>query len=209
MYRYNPTIREVIDNAKNGVYGDIVSVEAQMNGYGGAQMRQWLEAFPGGMMFYLGCHLVDLILTIKGLPEKVYPFNRSTGVDGVTACDYGLALFEYPEGMSIAKTCNLEHGGFERRRLVVCGTKCAVELCPLEWLTKQKANQFTEKIDYNKGTDWHTRGEKTVGEVHDRYDTMMQGFAAICRGEKVNEYTPDYELTLFKYILMACGKEVN
>ena len=209
MYRYNPTIREVIDNAKNGVYGDIISVEAQMNGYGGAQMRQWLEAFPGGMMFYLGCHLVDLILTIKGLPEKVYPFNRSTGVDGVTACDYGLALFEYPEGMSIAKTCNLEHGGFERRRLVVCGTKGAVELCPLEWLTKQKANQFTEKIDYNKGTDWHTRGEKTVGEVHDRYDTMMQGFAAICRGEKVNEYTPDYELTLFKYILMACGKELN
>ena len=209
MYRYNPTIREVIDNAKNGVYGDIISVEAQMNGYGGAQMRQWLEAFPGGMMFYLGCHLVDLILTIKGLPEKVYPFNRSTGVDGVTACDYGLALFEYPEGMSIAKTCNLEHGGFERRRLVVCGTKGAVELCPLEWLTKQKANQFTEKIDYNKGTDWHTRGEKTVGEVHDRYDTMMQGFAAICRGEIVNEYTPDYELTLFKYVLMACGKELN
>ena len=208
MYRYNPTIREVIENAKNGVYGDIISVEAQMCGYNDATMRQWLEAFPGGMMFYLGCHLVDLILTLKGLPEKVYPFNRSTGVDGVTACDYGLALFEYPEGMSIAKTCNLEHGGFERRRLVVSGTKGAVELCPLEWLTKQKANQFTEKIDYNKGTDWHTRGEKTVGEVHDRYDTMMQGFAEICRGERVNEYTPDYELTLFKYVLMACGETV-
>ena len=208
MYRYNPTIREVIENAKNGVYGDIISVEAQMCGYNDATMRQWLEVFPGGMMFYLGCHLVDLVLTLKGLPEKVYPFNRSTGVDGVTACDYGLALFEYPEGMSIAKTCNLEHGGFERRRLLVSGTKGAVELCPMEWLTKQKANQFTEKIDYNKGTDWHTRGEKTVGEVHDRYDTMMQGFAEICRGERVNEYTPDYELTLFKYVLMACGETV-
>ncbi len=208
MYRYNPTIREVIDNAKNGVYGDIISVEAQMCGYNDATMRQWLEVFPGGMMFYLGCHLVDLILTLKGLPEKVYPFNRSTGVDGVTACDYGLALFEYPEGMSIAKTCNLEHGGFERRRLVVSGTKGAVELCPMEWLTKHKANQFTEKIDYTAGTDWHARGEKTVGEVHDRYDTMMQGFAEICRGERVNEYTPDYELTLFKYLLLACGETV-
>ena len=206
MYRYNPTIREVIDNVKNGVYGDIVSVEAQMCGYNDRTMRQWLEVFPGGMMFYLGCHLVDLILTIKGLPDKVHPFNRSTGKDGVTACDYGLALFEYPEGMSIAKTCNLEHGGFERRRLVVCGTKGAVELCPLEWLTKQKANQFTEKIDYTSGTNWHARGEKTVGDVHDRYDGMMQGFAAICRGEKVNEYTPDYELTLFKHVLMACGE---
>lgn len=209
MYRYNPTIREVIDNAKNGVYGDIISVEAQMCGYNDPVMRQWLEVFPGGMMFYLGCHLVDLIITLKGLPEKVYPFNRATGIDGVTGCDYGLALFEYPEGMSIAKTCNIEHGGFERRRLVVSGTKGAVELCPLEWLTKHKANQFTEKIDYTSGTNWHTRGEKTVGEVHDRYDTMMQGFAEICRGERVNEYTPDYELTLFKYILMACGKELN
>ena len=205
MYRYNPTIREVIDNAKNGVYGDIISVEAQMCGYNDKTMRQWLKVFPGGMMFYLGCHLIDLILTIKGLPDKVYPFNRSTGKDGVTACDYGLALLEYPEGMSIAKTCNLEHGGFERRRLVVSGTKGAVELCPLEWLTRQKANQFTEKIDYNRGTDWHTRGEKTVGEVHDRYDTMMEGFAEICRGERVNEYTHDYELTLFKYLLQACG----
>ena len=208
MYRYNPTIREVIDNAKNGVYGDIISVEAQMCGYSEKTMRQWLEVFPGGMMFYLGCHLVDLILTIKGLPEKVYPFNRATGIDGVTGCDYGLALFEYPEGMSIAKTCNIEHGGFERRRLVVSGTKGAVELCPLEWLTGKKANQFTEKIDYNGGTNWRARGEKTVGEVHDRYDTMMQGFAAICRGEKVNEYTPDYELTLFKYVLMACGENI-
>ena len=205
MYRYNPTIREVIENAKAGVYGDIISVEAQMNGINVAEMRQWLEAFPGGMMFYLGCHLIDLIITIMGLPEKVYPFNRSTGMDGVTSCDYGLALLEYPTGMSIAKTCMTEYGGFERRRLVVCGTKASVELCPLEWLIKKKANQFTEKIDYTV-FDWHTKGVRSVGEVHDRYDTMMQGFAAICRGEKVNEYTPDYELTLFKYLLMACGE---
>lgn len=208
MYRYNPTIREVIDNAKNGVYGDILSVEAQMCGYNNIEMRQWLDVFPGGMMFYLGCHLIDLILTLKGLPEKVYPFNRSTGVGGVTSCDYGLALLEYPEGMSIAKTCMVEPGGFERRRLVVCGTKASVELCPLEWLTKQKANQFTEKIDYTNTMDWHSRGVKSVGEVHDRYDTMMEGFAAICRGEKINEYTPDYELTLFKYLLLACGETV-
>ena len=205
MYRYNPTIREVIANAKNGVYGDIISVNVQMDGINDENMRQWLEAFPGGMMFYLGCHLIDLIISIKGLPQKVYPFNRSTGKDGVTACDYGLALLEYPEGMSIAKTCMAEYGGYERRKLVVCGTKASVELSPLEWLIKKKANQFTEKIDYAEW-DWQTKGVRTQGEIHDRYDDMMQGFAAICRGDKVNEYTPDYELTLFKYLLMACGE---
>ena len=203
MYRYNPTIREVIENARNGVYGDIISVEAQMNGCQVPEMRQWLEELPGGMMFYLGCHLIDLIITLKGLPDKIHPFNRSTGKDGVTSCDYGFAVLEYPTGVSFAKTCMTEFGGFERRKLIVVGTKGVVELCPLEWLTKQKANQFTEKIDYTV-FDWHTRGVRTKGEVHDRYDTMMEGFAAICRGEKQNEYTPDYELTLFKTLIEAC-----
>ena len=205
MYRYNPTIREVIENAKNGVYGDIISVEAQMNGCNDKIMRQWLKAFPGGMMFYLGCHLIDLIITLKGMPDNIYPFNRSTGKDGTTSSDYGLALLEYPSGISFAKTCSAEFGGFERRTLTVVGTKGTVELRPLEWLTKEKANQFTEKIVYTN-PDWHTRAEKTCGMVHDRYDTMMKGFAAICRGEKTNEYTPDYELQLFKCILKACGK---
>lgn len=204
MYRYNPTIREVIENARNGVYGDIISVEAQMNGIHTKDLREWLGTFPGGMMFYLGCHLVDLILTLKGIPDKIHAFNRPTGMDGVTACDYGFAVFEYPSGVSFAKTCMAEYGGFERRKLVVVGTKASVELCPLEWLIKKKANQYTEKIDYNV-FDWHTRGVRTQGEIHDRYDTMMEGFAAICRGEKQNEYTPDYELTLYKHMLMACG----
>lgn len=203
MYRYNPTIREVIENAKNGVYGDIISVEAQMNGIHDTEMRGWLDSFPGGMMFYLGCHLIDLIITLKGVPDKIHPFNRSTGKDGVNTTDYGFAVLEYPTGVSFAKTCMAEYGGFERRKLVVVGTKAAVELCPLEWLTKQKANQFTEKVDYTV-FDWHTRGVRTKGEVHDRYDTMMEGFAAICRGEKQNEYTPDYELTLYRCLMDAC-----
>ena len=204
MYRYNPTIREAVENAKNGVYGDIISVEAQMNGCNDPTLRQWLEAFPGGMMFFLGCHLIDIIMTFKGLPEKIYPFNRSTGKDGVTACDYGMALLEYPSGISFAKTCSAEFGGFERRTLTVVGTKGTVEIRPLEWLTNQKANLTTDKTEYTVA-DWHTRGIKTTGEVHDRYDAMMQCFASICRGEKVNEYTPDYELQLFKCVLEACG----
>ena len=68
MYRYNPTIREVIANAKNGVYGDIISVNVQMDGINDENMRQWLEAFPGGMMFFLGCHLVDLVFHRMGIP---------------------------------------------------------------------------------------------------------------------------------------------
>jgi hypothetical protein len=48
------------------------------------KVRQWLADLPGGMMFYLGCHLVDLIYRIQGKPERVIPLNKCSGVDGVT-----------------------------------------------------------------------------------------------------------------------------
>lgn len=77
---------------KTDELGEIISVEAQMNCILPSSTRQWLEALPGGMMFYLGCHLVDLVLQIKGQPDKIIPLNKSSGVDGVTSKDFGMAV---------------------------------------------------------------------------------------------------------------------
>ncbi len=93
MYRYNPYIMELFEQVKNGEFGDIISVEAQMNCYHPKAVRDWLKQYPGGMMFFLGCHLVDLILTIAGRPEKIIPLNRVTGVDGAEGEDFGMAVF--------------------------------------------------------------------------------------------------------------------
>ena len=133
MYRYNPCIMELKEQIKRGELGEIVSVEAQMNCVHPSEVRQWLENFPGGIMFFLGCHLVDLILQLQGKPENIIPLNRSTGHMGVTAEDFGMAVFEYPNGVSFAKVNATEMGGFARRQLVGAGTKKTVELKPLEW----------------------------------------------------------------------------
>ena len=117
MYRYNPTIREVLENAKNGVYGDIISVEAQMCGFNDPTMRQWLEVFPGGMMFYLGCHLIDLVMQIQGEPEDISVFNCSTNPDTINTEDYGMAVLKYKIGVSVIRTSASEIEGFSRRRL--------------------------------------------------------------------------------------------
>ena len=37
-----------------------------------------------------------------------------------------------------------------------------------------------------------------------RYDAMLEAFAAMVRGEEPNPYTPDYELTLYKTLLECC-----
>ena len=208
MYRYNPKIAELLRLVKSGELGDIISVEAQMNCVHKDEVRQWLATFPGGMMFFLGCHLIDLILQIQGKPERIIPLNACTGLNGVTAEDFGMAIFQYKNGVSFAKTSACENGGFARRQLVVSGTMGTVELKPLEVLTEEETKVYTIQTQYNS-SNVRDRGVCEQSETFDRYDCMMSDFAAIVRGEQSHSYTPDYELELYKTILMACGyKEI-
>lgn len=205
MYRYNPYVVELKEQIKNGELGDIISVEAQMNCIHPQKTRQWLENFPGGMMFFLGCHLVDLIYSIKGVPKRIIPLNKCSGVDGVTGEDFGMAVFEYDNGVSFAKTSAVEKGGFERRQLVVSGTKRTVELKPLEWFA-DGGTLITGK--YVRESDaWGDFTDRVDSKPYNRYDSMMQNFAKMVRGEKENPWNYDYELELYKIVLQACGCE--
>ncbi len=203
MYRYNPCVKELMEKVKNGELGEIISVEAQMNSCYPTIDRQWFGNFPGGMMFFLGCHLIDIILQIKGAPEKIIPLNCCTGVNGVTSEDFGMAILQYKNGVSFAKATADEFGGFMRRQIVVVGTKGTVEIKPLEVPAGEA--QYT-KMTICKETDgWSAAGETKESQVYDRYDDMMASFAAMVRGEKENPWNYDYELELYKTVLKACG----
>lgn len=204
MYRYSAYVTELLSQVRSGELGDIISVEAQMNCIHPKEVRQWLSCFKGGMMFFLGCHLIDLIIKIQGQPERITPYNRSSGLDDVKAEDFGMAVLEYKNGISFAKTVSCEIGGFERRQLVVTGTKKTVELKPLEWHSPEGWGQSTYRTEYTS-CGWWDRGEKSTSPAYDRYDNMMRAFASYCRGDAVNPDTPDSELELFKATLAACG----
>ena len=206
MYRYNPFVAETIGKAKDGTLGDIFTVEAQMNGAHPVVSRQWLENFPGGMMFFLGCHLIDLIVQIMGEPKNVVPYNRTTGKGGITSCDLGMAVLEYDKGIAFAKTSANELGGFIRRNLIVSGTQGSIVLQPLENPVPGGQNTIMrEHLDPKK---FSTAEASRACEPFDRYDGMMAAFASYVRGDKENPYTYDYELMLYKTVLRACGVEV-
>lgn len=204
MYRYNPYVQELMKKIKSGEFGEILSVEAQMNCMHTRETRDWLNNFPGGIMFFLGCHLIDLILQIQGVPKRVIPLNKSTGADGVTAQDFGMAVMEYETGISFAKVNACEPGGFCRRQLVVSGTKGTVELKPLEAYDGQTSLLYTTKTEcFTHG--FADRGLSYDSKPYDRYDSMLAAFAEMVRGEKENPYTYDYELELYKTLAKACG----
>lgn len=202
MYRYNPYVRRILAEIKAGELGEVHSVEAEMDCKHPDAVIEWLGTFRGGMMFYLGCHLIDLVLQIMGVPEGVTAFNRSTG--NHSANDFSMAVLDYKNGAATVKSDASEVGGYARRHLVVVGSKKTVELKPFEMPVPGKHQKFvyTDKTEYTS-EDWFDLG-KTERVEFDRYSDMMLAFASMVRGETENPYTPDYELTLFKTILKCC-----
>ena len=62
MYRYNPAVIDLLEKVKKGELGEIISVQGSMDCRHSLRLRKWLRTFDGGITFFLGCHIIDLIL---------------------------------------------------------------------------------------------------------------------------------------------------
>ena len=208
MYRFNPKIIEAMEKIKNGEIGEVYCVEAHMDCEYDSGSRDWLGQFPGGMMFFLGCHLVDLIYRIQGEPDEVIPMNCATGFDDIKAKDYSMVLFKYPRGISFAKSCAKEIGGYARRQLVICGSEGTIEMKPIEFRRDEDERDYlyTEMREIHHDQGWFAPGTWTNSGYFNRFDEMIKNYAESALGIKENPYTIDYELSLYKLLLRCCGK---
>lgn len=213
MYRYNPAVLKLREDIAEGKLGEIISVEAQMNCIHPLEKRDWLGNYPGGMLYFLGCHMIDMVYSIMGEPLEILPLSCSSGVGGTTAEDFGMVVFKYKNGVSFAKSTAVEIGGFERRQLVVVGTKGTVELCPFEWPDYSRKDLFSPQVTgvreaIELGTNWGTASERHNSEVHGRYEAMFRAFADYVNGEKPNPISYEYERKLHKLVLKSCGVKI-
>lgn len=203
MYRYNKAVQRCIELVRDGTLGTIYQVDAIMNTEHSLEKRKWLSNFDGGIMFFLGCHMVDLVYMFQGTPKQIIAYNRSTGFDGVESIDHGLALFEYEHGISTVQATSTEVNGYGRRQLVVCGSKGSVEIKPLENPTVMTLSLRKD----TKGKEYSDcKQQITLPQQGGRYDDMILDFAQFVRGVKDNPYNYEYEIQLHELILAACGQ---
>ena len=183
MYRYNPAVVHAKKLIAEGKLGDIFSIEAQMNCFHELGARRMYSHMPCGIMYYLGCHLVDLVYQLQGDPLEVLPMSTCVENDEVT--DFGMAVFKYNNGVSFVKTCGAEIGGWEHRSLYICGTKGSIEINPLEFgLRGEFINSCTLKF--------HSADTTTIESTtykYDRYMSMLNSFAQMVKGEKENPFS--------------------
>ena len=120
MYRNNPAIRFCRDAVRKGWLGEIFEIHAVMSRYDGGDedYRRWLSNFRGGAMYIFGGHLIDIVISMLGRPDRVTPFQRKTRDDALF--DNGFAVLEYPRCTASIRTSVAEVDGMKHRRLIVC-----------------------------------------------------------------------------------------
>jgi len=197
MLRYSPATALLKRLMAAGALGDVFEVTAVMSKVVAAGERKKLAQFPGGMMFELGCHVIDSVVGLLGKPTKITAFAQSIlPEDGLR--DSMLAVFEYPKATATVRSSALEVDGGIRRQFVVCGTGGTLRTEPLEppKVRLSLANAFEA---FKKGTHEveMPRYARYVGDAAD--------MAAILRGEKANDYPPAHDLLVHECVLKASG----
>ena len=204
MYRYNPGIRRALQLKEEGKLGEIFSVEAQMSVRHENDKRAWLSRFEGGMLYFLGCHLIDLVVQFCGFPDEVHPFNTNTGVDGNESRDLGFCVYKYKNGVSFVKSCATEINGFDRRQVVINGSLGTVEIKPIEYNNENWTLDCYWRETLNNDRAWQDNSTSYSVKDYGRYDDMFKAFYSYVTGEAKNPYTYDFEAKLHDIIMESC-----
>jgi len=199
LYRSNPAVQDALKKAQSGELGEIYHMDCHMSSTHTLEYRQYLTEFPCGLLYIFSCHLVDLILSVMGMPDKVIPFVHSTGKDMDVIDNCAVALV-YPKGTSFIRISSVEVNGWGRRQLVICGEKGTVQVQPLE---KPIGFQYT-RAGVDGGRDNHI-SEGYAFSIGDRYVGQMRDFAKMIRGEMENPYSWEHEYKAQLINLAACG----
>ena len=204
MYRYNFAIQKLMDMINSGELGEIYQIDAEMSTYHSKEYREWLKKFKGGSMYIFGSHLIDLVVSILGKPEKVYPFIKQTGFEGVYSDDNNFAVLEYDKAIARITNLSVEVNGWGMRRFAVMGSKGTVEIKPIE--LNVEMTKSTTDIASNAYRDMKEKVDIKDVPTLSRYDEMMKDFYKSVIGEKENPYSYEHELAVQKTLCRVVGE---
>jgi predicted dehydrogenase len=206
MYRNNPAVQFCQRAVRKGWLGQVFEIHAVMSRQHSRAYRQWLGQFRGGTMYIFACHLIDLVVSLLGKPDRITSYQRQTCAD-MQVLDNGLAVFEYPRTTVTIRTASLEVEGYRRRQLVVCGDQGTIDIRPLETLDLRPAPPLKLQLALASPRAPFKKGYQEVSfpPLYGRYDEQLIELARIIRGEIANPYPLAHELLVQELLLRACG----
>ena len=206
MYRGNPAVRWIWDFVRGGGLGAVTFIEADMNhDYQLAGYPEYISSFRGGILYNLGCHLVDLVVPlVRGKFLTAIPLLGDAPGDpegSRTAC---VSLMRFEGTDVLLRTSSHLPGGIDCRRLRIDGTNGTIDLCPIE---RFDGKSLVLNLSLKVAAGGRPAGVQTLGfgVQEDRFAGQLAELAAIIRGERTNDQDYDRDLKTHELTLAACG----
>jgi predicted dehydrogenase len=202
MYRFNPAVLMMRDFLKKGWLGEPFEVHTVMSKVVPAGSRKGLAEYPGGLLFELGCHILDLAIGVLGKPTEIHGFRQHVSSVDDGLLDNMLTTLVYPGALATVKSSAMEVEGFARRHFVLCGTEGTFHIQPLD------APDVKVALSTNRGK--YKRGYQEIEfGPYSRYTGDAADLAKIVRGEKDPEFSYEHDYTVQKTLLESCGLPLN
>lgn len=200
MYRYNPGFLMLQEFVQRGWLGDIFEVHTVMSKVISPSVRQQLGEYPGGILFELGCHILDLVIKLMGRPQQIAGFRQHASPIEDQLVDNMLAVLTYDRCLATVKSSAQEVEGFARRHFVVCGTEGTFKFEPLD--------NPQVRVAFSDNHEHYRQGYQMVQlPKYTRYVADAADMAKVLRGEKQNDYPYEHDLLVQETLLKACGLE--
>lgn len=196
MWRYNPGIVKALEAARQGWLGRVYYVRGHIGNQLAARRRpEWAE-FRGGIMFELGCHLIDPMVRLMGRPQRVTPTLHSDGPYQDHLSDNTIAVFEWPKALGAIQAATLEPGASRYRTFEVHGSNGRALVNPIE------PPELT--IDLEKEAGPYKGGSQKIElPKYRRYVDDLIDLAAAVRGEKKLPIPHDEDLMVEEAVLRS------
>lgn len=205
MFRGNPAFQFAIRAVREKVLGEVFAIDADMNhDYGGEDYQCYLAGFPGGIMYNLGCHLIDFVVAAMGRPVAVTPFLRSAPGCPDACKNNCLAVLEYPHAFVTLRACSQDPATTMGRRLRITGDNGNLTFSPLERFDGQPV-EIALRLAHDAGG--FPAGDHVLRfpPQKNRYETQLLEFAEAVRGQRPLAYSYEHDYLVHAVTLAAAG----
>ena len=203
MLRHLPIMEFMFKIVREGWLGEVLEIESSMSRTGEDWWFEKLAQLPGGGMFELGCHLIDLIITVLGKPQAIHAVSTPSkrGINA-GAEDNQLAIFEYPASNATVRiNCN-DPFGMPRRRFIVTGTEGTIEIAQLE-SGSARLMLLHDRPGYAAGNH-----DLEMPYQYGRYGGEFIALASAIQGGPALPWDADHDIAVHAATLRASGRTV-
>lgn len=199
IMRYNPGFEVVRRLHGAGALGSIFSVRGRISWERASYAEQMpgIGVLPGGMLFELGCHYLDLIMILLGEPISARAYFGKHHDPSHRYTDNALACLEFGGALATIESAAMESGALQNRSFEVYGSQGTAIIQPLE------PPEVLVHLDEPWGefrAGWQTAEiDRPPRHVRD-----LAEFAACIRGEKTPDYSREHDLAVHRVLLEMC-----